>query len=298
MTRRDLSLTIALCASLVAHGVLALVTFEGAARQLETVQFPPFPRQPADMMRLAPPDTVKLGGATDGGVASNAAPGEEPLFAKEGSADQARLSRDPRGLGRIGELPSESLVPQTDGKVVTNARGAVVEDRRPVLPVATDSPRPFGAAPDTVAAFATVPRALRSKLTPLPDPAQARGSKAAADPAVMSASESDAFATLGGIEFRDGRIDSRLGRAFKSVRPRLSLPAQIELMSLADKRIVLKIAIDATGRVRSVDVLHSTGSNLIDQPVKLVLYEWWFEPSIGADGQATADTIVLPIRWH
>ena len=115
---------------------------------------------------------------------------------------------------------------------------------------------------------------------------------------MMSPSESDAFTTLGGIEFRDGRVESRLGRAFKSVRPRLSLPAQIKLMSLSEKRIVLKVAIDATGKVKSVDVLRSTGSALIDQPVKLVLYEWWFEPPKGPDGLATEDTIVLPISWH
>jgi TonB family protein len=115
---------------------------------------------------------------------------------------------------------------------------------------------------------------------------------------MMSDSESDAFSTLGGIEFRDGRIESRMGRAFKSVRPRLSLPAQIELMSLAKKRIVLKIAIDATGKVTSVDVLRSTGRDVIDQPVKLVMYQWWFEPSKGPNGESVGDTIVLPISWH
>ena len=126
----------------------------------------------------------------------------------------------------------------------------------------------------------------------------AKSNQRAADPAVMSPSESDAFSTLGGIEFRDGRIDSRLGRAFKSVRPQLGLAAQIDLMGLTDPRIVLKLRIDATGKVVAVDVVHSTGSDSIDQPVKLVMYQWWFEPQKGPTGQAMAETIVFPISWH
>ena len=114
----------------------------------------------------------------------------------------------------------------------------------------------------------------------------------------MSPAESDAFSMLGGIEFRDGRMESRLGRAFKSVRPRLSFAAQLDLMSISEPRIVLKISIDASGKVTSVDVVRSTGSTLIDQPVKVSMYEWWFEPPTTADGRQRAETFVLPISWH
>ncbi len=299
MTRRDLSLTIALCASLLAHGVLALVTFEGAARQLATIRLPGYPRPSNDVIAAAAPDAVRLGGVTNDGLAPNESPGEENIRATDAPVDQALLSRDPRGPGRIGGLPSDSLLPQMSGPTVDGSPLHVVvrSALAPVLPIMTDAPQPFGAGPDAGAAI-IVPRPRPPQPGAMPEPAHAQSPKPAADPAMMSDSESDAFSTLGGIDFRDGRIESRLGRAFKSVRPRLSLPAQIEMMSLAEKRIVLKIAIDATGKVQSVDVLRSTGSNLIDQPVKLAMYEWWFEPPKGADGQGMAETIVLPIRWH
>ncbi len=298
MTPRDLSLTIALCASLLAHGVLALITFEGARRQLADIRLAGFPRQPPDMIEVDPPDTARLGGLANDGLAPNASPGDETSRAKDAPADQALLSRDPQGPGRIGDPPSFSLVPQIDGPTLDTTATAVIAHRlTPVLPIATAAPQPFGAGPGIGSAVAIAHPRLPSSPA-APSPAQATSDSPAADPAIMSPSESDAFSTLGGIEFRDGRIESRLGRAFKSVRPRLSLPAQIELMSLSEKRIVLKLAIDATGKVTDVDVLRSTGSDLVDQPVKLVMYLWWFEPAKGPSGRAMAETIVFPMSWH
>jgi TonB family protein len=297
MRPRDLSLTIALCASLVAHGILALATFEGARRQLAAIRLPGNPR---DLIQVdTTPDAVRLGGLVDEGLAPNASPGDDGLRARRAPVDQALLSRDPRGPGRIGDLPSDSLVPPTDGPTVDGTAGDVARGAA-VLAAPTDAAQPFGAGPDAVAAL-VVPRPARPvPVAPTPTPPeqqQARSSKPAADPAMQSDSESDAFSTLGGVEFRDGRIESRMGRAFKSVRPRLDLAARIELMSLSEKKIVLTVSIDATGKVRSVDVLRSTGRDVIDQPVKLVLYEWWFEPPKDAQGHARADTFVLPITW-
>ena len=313
MRARDLWLTIALSASLLAHGLLALITFEGARLQMATIRLPGFPRDTPDVIEVDPPDTVNLGGAANDGFSPNASPGKETIRAKDAPSDQALLSRDPQGPGRIGDLPSFSLVPQTDETAAASGSSiptAVLRRSDPVLPVATDVPRPFGAGPDV--AVMLVPR-LRPAHARSPESQQqteeqqqqqqqqqpvARSNQRAADPAIMSPSESDAFSTLGGIEFRDGRIDSRLGRAFKSVRPQLGLAAQIDLMGLTDPRIVLKLRIDATGKVVAVDVVHSTGSDSIDQPVKLVMYQWWFEPQKGPTGQAMAETIVFPISWH
>jgi TonB family protein len=310
MRGRDLSLTIALCASLLAHGLLALITFEGARLQMATIRLPGFPREDPDVVEVDPPDTANLGGAANDGFSPNSSPGKETIRAKDAPSDQALLSRDPQGPGRIGDLPSFSLVPQTDETAAASSSSTplvVLRRSEPVLPVPTDVPQPFGAGPDVRVML--VPRVRpaharspQSQQQPEQQQQQqspiAKSNQRAADPAVMSPSESDAFSTLGGIEFRDGRIDSRLGRAFKSVRPQLGLAAQIDLMGLTDPRIVLKLRIDATGKVVAVDVVHSTGSDSIDQPVKLVMYQWWFEPQKGPTGQAMAETIVFPISWH
>ena len=128
--------------------------------------------------------------------------------------------------------------------------------------------------------------------------ASAGGARAAADPAPMSESESDAFSTLGGVEFRGGKMEARLGRKFKSVRPRLDIAAQYDLLGLSFPRMVLKVVTDDTGKVTKVEVLKSTGSRLVDQPVTVAMYQWWFEPPVGADGKPKADVIVFPITWR
>ncbi len=298
MTPRDVSLTTALCLSLLAHGGLAYITFEGARLQMATIRLPGFQRERGDVIEADPPDTARLGGASNDGFSPNSSPGQETIRAREAPGDQALLSRDPQGHGRIGDMPSFSLVPRADEPAVDATPTAVVMNRSaPVLPVASDMPQPFGAGSSVAAVF--LPRISRPDTTSAEQPSPtAKSNKPAADPAIMSPSESDAFSTLGGIEFRDGRMESRLGRAFKSVRPHLSLAAQIDLMGLADRRIVLKLRIDATGKVVAVDVVRSTGSDSIDQPVKLIMYQWWFEPQKGPAGQPMGETIVFPISWH
>ena len=301
MTRRDLSLTIALCASLLAHGVLALVTFEGARRQLASIWLPGYPRTSEDMIEADVPAAIRLGGLEDKGLSPNASPGEESARAKDAPSDQALLSRDPVGPGRIGDLPSFSMIPPTDGPTVDATPEAVAAVARstPVLPPTIDSVQPFGAGPSEAETIVLKRRAAPAP--PSPPVAQnpaAKSSKPAADPAVMSPSESDAFSVLGGIEFRDGRMESRLGRSFKSVRPQLSIAAQLELMALSHPRMVLKISIDATGKVTDVNVVRSTGSDLVDQPVKIAMYQWWFEPTKTAGGQPIGDTVMMPISWH
>jgi TonB family protein len=304
MSRRDLSLTIALCASLLAHGLLALITFEGARRQLAAIRLPGYPRQSSDTIAAAAPLVgIRLGGLSDDGLSPNASPGREGLRAKEAPGDQALLSRDPQGPGRVGDLPSFSLVPQTDGPAVDAAPAAAAAVMRSVavLPTPTESAQPFGAGPNAELAVLK-PRRAAAPAPPAPASAApdtlAKSNRPAADPAVMSASESDAFSALGGIEFRDGRMESRLGRSFKSVRPRLSFAAQLDLLSISNPRLVLKVAIDTAGNVTAVDVVKSTGSTLIDQPVKVAMYQWWFEPAKGPGGKAVGETFLFPISWH
>jgi TonB family protein len=300
MTRRDLSLTIALCASLLVHGVLALVTFEGARRQLASIRIPGYPRPTPDMIEADPIDAIRLGGATNDGLSPNASPGREISRAKDAPGDQALLSRDPQGPGRVGDLPSFTLVPPTDGPNVDATPTVAVNQAVVVLSPALETARPFGAGPGAAEVIAPKPRSVAAPVPPRPpaEAAQAKSNKPAADPAIMSPSESDAFSALGGVDFRDGRMDSRFGRSFKSVRPRLSFAAQLDLMSISQPRLVLKIGIDAAGNVTAVDVVKSTGSTLIDQPVKVAMYQWWFEPVKGADGKAISDTFVFPISWH
>lgn len=247
-------------------------------------------------------------GSRDGiGFASNASQGERQLEAPFAPTDQAFLSRDPIGRGRVGNLPSMALAPAVEdsGESAvdrTNAQPSVAA----VLPPPTllhtplgigtsinDLGRPRVDGQALHVAVASAARAQRADNGSTPG-----GGVAPADPAPMSDSESDPFSKTGRVDFRSGKMEVRFGRAFKSVRPRLSLAAQLDLLGLKSPRIVLKIAIDVKGKVTDVEVLRSSGSKLVDQPVTVAMYQWWFEPAKNADGKPIADEIVLPISWH
>ena len=125
------------------------------------------------------------------------------------------------------------------------------------------------------------------------------GTSAAAHPdaAPMTDSESDPFSMVGSAEFRPGKVVARFGRKVTTVRPRLSLAGQYDLLSLANPSVLLRVRADETGRVREVKIARSSGSNEVDQPCKLAMYEWWFEPPRDKGGRPLASEMLWTMTW-
>jgi TonB family protein len=119
----------------------------------------------------------------------------------------------------------------------------------------------------------------------------------AGDPAPMSESESDAFSRSGSIQVRNGRVEARLGRSFKSVKPRLSLKGELDAISIARPIVEMKVSVDETGRVIDVQVLRSSGSNEIDLPTTTAMYKWWIEPAKNKEGKAIKDVILVTFSY-
>jgi TonB family protein len=120
----------------------------------------------------------------------------------------------------------------------------------------------------------------------------------AADPAPMSDSEIDPFSEMGSATFRAGKVEARTGRQVRTSRPRLSLGARYELLKWADPQVILKVKIDASGNVTSVDVLRSSGSSDLDLACQQAMYEWWIEPPRDASGNAVPDVMVWHLHWR
>ena len=118
-----------------------------------------------------------------------------------------------------------------------------------------------------------------------------------ADPAQKSDSESDPFARIGSLTFHDGILEVQKGRKVKTTRPRVLLPGEIDLATRGGATVVLNITIDATGKVTSAQVQESSGSNDIDQPCRVAVYDWWFEPSRDKQGHPIADVLTFTIRF-
>jgi TonB family protein len=122
--------------------------------------------------------------------------------------------------------------------------------------------------------------------------------RAAADPAQESDSESDPFSTKEVAIMRDGRLEVREGRKVKTTRPHFLPGSEAAFYANPDATLVLKISIDETGKVKSADIIRSAGSVEIDQPCRVAVYDWWFEPTHNKAGKPVPDVVVFTIHFR
>jgi TonB family protein len=281
------------------------------------------------------------------GIGSNSSPGDRPQEAMEAKEDQALLSRDPVGSGRIGAPPSQWTGPVGDGKGGSPAV-TVIEPPSPAVapppqPAQVSPAQPTPASPPVqVAAALPLPRVdvapIQSDLDPkvvdvptqavspsppvakavavkerevpqdrqvvaTPQAATGDGRKpgvpqASADPLPQSESDSDPFSRISGTAiFRPGKLDVRLGRKVKTTRPQIQIAGQIDMVQFSSPTVVLEIHISPTGKVTDVKIAHSSGSNQIDEPTRLAVYDWWFEPAKDKNGKPIPDVIYFSIEF-
>lgn len=336
--RPDRTWSIALCVAVAIHVGAALGTIEShnysmRSRLADGTLYPRLHITPFDedavLSELAELERPwKLFGEHDGtGEATHRADGAEPLAGLLGDQYQPLLSRDPIGPGDIGNLPSAELRPQGDfgdggdgqgGRqgqrlLPTAAASAKAEpvlfgppqtiaDRLPAIPKRSP-PVEVAMLPDQQPPVQPAPPSVPVPPSGAPDSGGNAGRPGAdrppADPAPMSDSEVDAFTkNKGAIIIRAGQIEARLGRKVKTVRPRLNLASIGSILSLREPSLRLAIRFDETGKVQHVTVMDSSGSNELDQPTVVAMYEWWFEPLRDESGNPQGDIVVLSINFR
>jgi TonB family protein len=119
-----------------------------------------------------------------------------------------------------------------------------------------------------------------------------------ADPLPENDSDSDPFSRISGtIVFHDGRLNVRMGRKIKTTRPQVHIAGQIDLWTLNNPTVVLEVHIATTGKVTDVKIAHSSGSNQIDEPTRLAVYDWWFEPARNKSGKPINDVIFFSVQF-
>lgn len=297
MTRpRDVSWTLAFCASLMLHAGLVWLMVEGYVRGLPEMigelahASPAVANRPDAIFIPHMPDQM---GQSDGrGDAVNFVEGDTPQQAPQTSQEQAFISRDPQGAGNVGVEPSPSVLTPGD-----NGIGPHTADLPPASPLSATPPSekltPFGVG-DT----SDAPKPKPTEAIPMGNSARPGSTAPPADPAPMSDSESDPFSNAGSVTFAPGRVEARYGRKVKTVRPRLTSAAQADLFGLQYPSVILKVKIDSTGKVTSVDILKSSGSNEVDLICQMTLYEWWIEPPKDAAGRPRPDVMVWRLDWR
>jgi TonB family protein len=301
---------IAVATSAAAHALLvasfSVVRVGGDAPQRVVEMSVVFDEPESPAKRLPPEFDIGLPGAK--GYGTHATGGAREQVAREAPQDQPSLSLDPVGRSRNVEVPSEPDLPAAPAEPV-----APVAATPPILPpVPAAAPLDPANAEfqeqrrDEAAGAAVVPPPVLLEVQPVQPvppappvaavPAPQRGT--GADPAPKSDSEVDAFSVLGSADFRAGRVTVRAGRQVKTRRPRIKLAGIIDLSATETPQVILKVAVDETGKVTDVEVLKSSGSNEIDQPCRVAMYDWWFEPKKDTDGHAVPDVFQFTISFR
>ena len=99
-----------------------------------------------------------------------------------------------------------------------------------------------------------------------------------ADPAKQGESDLDPFAKEESITFAPGGSVAREGREVKLARPRVDLGFMADATRITGDLIAVRMDVktDATGHPRDVRVLDSSGSAVIDDAVRLAMFDSWF----------------------
>lgn len=291
--KRDISLTLALCLSLVVHGWIMHQVIRRFVADNYPLYFPGLsPRVAVSQVIVPDPPPQanppldrfeRLGDVDATGDAIADSPGDNPLRAPRADQTQAALSLDAEDTGRGGEsrsapqpmftpaAPVPMALPGSEQASLASPRFVPRQAAGSAAgPVPQPPPKPQP-QPPTEPAVPAQPALAAAPSTNRP------GERA--DPAVESDRESDAFSTAPYAEFTRGGTRARIGRKHRLVNPRLEMAGYGDLMSLRPPVVlVLRITINSAGNVIKADIVKSTGSINLDQPVMNVVYRWWFEP--------------------
>jgi TonB family protein len=315
-------LTLAAGASLLAHA-LALATFTVVKIRVGfdvppqmaemTVYFEdPAATQPAEDPTKDPASDFEMGRPDATGYATHAVEGRREQAAREAPQDQPSLSLDPVGNSPIVDVPSEPVAREPRRAVISAPPTPPLSVPRESLPLASaaaasqalrtgdiDPDEWIPPAPEVTAPAAKLPAPESADVPSPPQVAAARRvGGTGADPAPQGDSEVDPFSVLGSAEFRAGKVTVRAGRQVKTRRPKIQLAGMVDLFENSQAQVVLRVSVDATGKVTDAQVSRSSGSNELDQPCRVAMYEWWFEPKKSADGKPIPDVFQFAINFR
>ena len=123
------------------------------------------------------------------------------------------------------------------------------------------------------------------------------GSPASApDPGAMSDSGFDHLSQKSSVTISEGGVEAHLGREVKTVRPKLSLTAQLDLLGSQFPTMKLRVHLSPDGKVKMVDIVKSTGSEEVDRAVTAAVYQWQFAPRKGKSN--SPDIVSFEIDWR
>jgi outer membrane biosynthesis protein TonB len=203
----------------------------------------------------------------------------DPNAPNPASAGIVDGSDDPRQVASTAGVHTPEFVPQSDPRPTADADPNLPSGGPPVKPgpgnqppsqnpspkenhpAATGSTNPTpGAKQVATSDNKTPPRAVKGRLANASD----------TDSAPMQAN--------GSFGFRSGRMVARQGLKVKYTQPRFGEAALADLASRVGTEAVFQVEVNADGTTNDVEPVKSSGSDFVDQDLKLCLYASTFSP--------------------
>lgn len=118
------------------------------------------------------------------------------------------------------------------------------------------------------------------------------------EPRQKSDSDSDIFSRISdSFVFHAGKLVARQGRKVKTTTPQVGIAGFKDAEQLDNATVVLEVHIAASGKVTDVKIAHSSGSNNLDEPTRLAIYDWWFEPARDKKGRPVPDVCYFSVEF-
>jgi TonB family protein len=266
-------------------------------------------------IRISPPQRDPLNDAALASIAPPDLTGAPPIQPATAALDlrarpvdemARRLgANDPRNAPAVIEAlthaPGASALDGNEaalGDLVLADRPDAAPVQDAIVALTTPEDRPDDEIAEQLQVVTPPPIAIAQRTEPTPSRDGIPGPMTpAADPAADTGLESDPFAKIPGVEFRDGKVEARSGRQIKPVRPRLTEAGMRDLLAQQFPTVLLKVRIDKTGKVIDVNIVRGSGSEAVDMPVYRSLWGWWFEPPKDKKGNPMEDVQLVAIHW-
>jgi TonB family protein len=226
---------------------------------------------------------------------------DHPEAADKTEPDHKEPPAQPLTIAHAKPTPTPTPEPATPEPARTDLSGSLEQHREIALHLPPEAFAPPQESPESPA-HAQSP-APDSKIQDpsagsIGSPDAGTTTAGGADPAPQTDSESDPFSIIGSVEFRPGKMVPRFGRKVKTVRPRLDLAGQYDLLAGSIPRVILRVRADETGRVREVTISKSSGSEEIDRPCIEAMYQWWFEPLRDKQGRPQPTVMLWTLSFY
>lgn len=185
--------------------------------------------------------------------------------ARQAQAAEPEKKREASSMGPMSVISTIGMKPATPAKPEASSPAAPPVRPEPETTSDGKAERP--------AESSTPPQPMAKASTPAP-PAPA----ADPDPAEQGPSDLDAFAKEESVSFTRGGMEARGGREVKLKRPRVDLSFMADATRLTGDAfaVTMMIETDPTGHPSRVDVIDSSDSAIIDDAVRLAMYDSWF----------------------